>query len=365
MTSSRRSLIDLHCHLGGAVPSAVLWEILCDSGLQTEFESFDSLHRFLSVSSGDIQSLDDFLGRYFHVTELIQASPQAANESVYQAVAKAFRRCTILDQENENQDFGGHDFKGMEIRYNPLKRVFGGRHTLGAIIMSTIQGLQRVSMHYKVHTGILFSMSKELSHANNWTVAQAAVSFKGHGHLHGAHGVIGLDIAGPESLKVDTNVQWLKEIRKMVDHARDARLGISWHVGETTHSGADGIECVLEHIDPQRIGHGIKLIKAKGAQLDRLCQRLRERQVCLEICPSVNLVTRSIQSMEEIADLVRLLDAEKIPFCFNTDNPYLIRTNLLKEYALVRKALGADAHLVDQAYDHALRHTFMSGLRSA
>ena len=125
-------MIDLHCHLGGAVPSSVLWEILCDSGLQTEFRSFENLHQFLTVTSKDFHDLDDFLGRYFHVTELIQSSPHAASTAVYHAVAKAYRRAEI---------------KGMEIRYNPLKRVHGGHHTLGAIIMATVQGMQRVSMH--------------------------------------------------------------------------------------------------------------------------------------------------------------------------------------------------------------------------
>ncbi len=365
MLKTHRSLIDLHCHLGGAVPSAVLWEILCDSGLQTEFDSFRSLHRFLSVAAGDIHSLDDFLGRYFHATELIQSSPQAANEAAYQAVAKAYRRCTMVAEEAPAADGSPDEFSGMEIRYNPLKRIHGGRHTLGAIIMATIQGLQRVSMHYKVHTGILFSMGKELSYASNWTIVQAAVAFKGHGHLHGAHGVIGIDMAGPESTGVDTNTVWLKEVRKMVQQARSVGLGVTWHVAETTHSGPDGLEQILEYIEPDRIGHGIQLGKAKGLQRDRLCQRLREKKVCLEICPSVNLVTRSIQSLEEIADLVRLLDAEKIPFCLNTDNPYLIRTNLLQEYESMRHVLGADAHLLEQTHAHAQNSTFMSALRDA
>ncbi len=366
MHNNRRSLIDLHCHLGGAVPSAVLWEILCDSGLQTEFDSFNSLHRFLSVASGDIKSLDDFLGRYFHATELIQSSPQAANESAYQAVAKAYRRCTMVVQEHlaAQEDFPD-EFIGMEIRYNPLKRIHGGRHTLGAIIMATIQGLQRVSMHYKVHTGILFSMGKELSYASNWTIVQAAVAFKGHGHLHGAHGVVGIDMAGPESTGVDTNLAWLKEVKKMVEHARSAGLGVTWHVAETARSGPDGLESILEHIRPNRIGHGIQLGKAKGLQRERLCKELREKNICLEICPTVNLVTRSIQSLEEIADLIRLLDAEKIPFCLNTDNPYLIRTNLLQEYEAMRGALGKDAYLLDQAQSHAKNSTFMTALKEA
>jgi adenosine deaminase len=343
-------MIDLHCHLGGAVPSSVLWEILCDTGLQTEFDTFEKLHRFLSVSPGDIHDLDDFLGRYFHSTELIQSSPQAANESAYQAVAKAYRRANIT---------------GMEVRYNPLKRLHGGRHTLSAIIMATIQGLQRVSLHYKVQTGMIFSMGKELPHASNWTIVQAAVAFCSHGNLSGAHGIVGIDMAGPESTGVDTDLTWLKEAAKMVEFARGAGLGITWHVGETPYSGPKGLQTILEVINPQRIGHGIQLFRAEGKLRDEICATLRERKICLEICPSVNLVTRSISSFKEIADLIILLDKEEVPYCLNTDNPYLIRTNLTREYEIMQEALGAHAHLLAKAHEYAKEYTFLKGLRES
>ena len=59
---------DLHIHLGGAVPSPVLWEILCDNGLRTEFDNFTSFHESLTARPDEVASLDDFLGRYFEVT---------------------------------------------------------------------------------------------------------------------------------------------------------------------------------------------------------------------------------------------------------------------------------------------------------
>ena len=59
---------DLHIHLGGAVPSSVLWEILCDNGLRTEFTGFTAFHESLTARPDAVKSLDDFLGRYFQVT---------------------------------------------------------------------------------------------------------------------------------------------------------------------------------------------------------------------------------------------------------------------------------------------------------
>jgi adenosine deaminase len=341
-------MIDLHCHLGGAVPSAVLWEILCDSGLHTEFATFDQLHRFLTVTKGDIVDLDQFLNRYFHSTELIQSSPYAASTSIYQAVAKAYRRAQIV---------------GMEVRFNPLKRVHGGRHTLGAIIMAAIQGAQRVSMHYHVHTGMIFSMAKEMSLENNWQIVEAAISFKGTSHLSGAHGVVGIDMAGPESLMRDTDPAWLGETSKMVEQAREAGLGITWHVGETSNSGPAGMESVINIIRPQRIGHGIQLIKAESKLRARLCAMLREHKICLEVCPTVNLITGSIKSLAEIAELVRLCVKEEIPFCINTDNPYLVRTNLQREFDIIATELGPDRKILNISREYALQHTFLHGLR--
>lgn len=337
-------MLDLHTHLGGAVPSAVLWELLCDGGLQTEFEHFEDLHEFLTVSGHNITSLDDFLGRYFHATELIQSSPQAAMVSVYQAVGKAYRRASI---------------EGIEIRYNPLKRIRGGLHTLDAIILGTIQGLERASMHYKIKTGAIFSMGKELSIESNEEILEAAIRSSTCGPLHQSYGVVGIDMAGPESLRKDHDIQWLKTMGAMTSRARTHGLGVTWHIGETDHSGPDGIENTLKYIQPHRLGHGIQLRKAIGKQRERLCSMLREQNVCVEICPSVNLVTKSIQDLSEIADFVRMLHKEKIRFCLNTDNPYLIHTNLKREYALIEEKLGKDASMLQEAHEHAKKATFM------
>jgi len=340
-------MIDLHTHLGGAVPASVLWEILCDNGLQTEFQTFDHLQEYLTVNRGDIKNLDDFLTLYFHATELIQSSPHAASVATYQAVAKAYRRAEIA---------------GIELRFNPLKRLRKGQYSLDAIILAAIQGLQRASMHYKVRTGIIFSLGKDVSIKDNWQIIEAAIRFRSYGVLHGAYGVVGIDMAGPESSGHDTDISWLKEIAIMVEEARKVKLGVTWHVGETTHSGPKGIESVLNIIHPDRIGHGIQIRRAKGKQKERLLGILKERQICFELCPTVNLVTRSIRSFSEIAQVVRMLDKEGIPYCLNTDNPYIVHTNLKKEYDVIKKELGASFELEKKAGRYCAAATFLKNV---
>ncbi len=337
---------DLHIHLGGAVPSSVLWETLCDNGLQSEHKDFDSFHESLTANASEVKSLDDFLGRYFEVTEEIQSSPSAASVSAYQVVAKAYRRAKV---------------QSLELRFNPFKRVRGGLHTMDAIILAVIQGLEKASLHYGVSTGIILSLGRDVSLESNWEIIEAAIKWKSHGSLNGANGVVGIDMAGLESRALELRKPWMSEIATMVDKARDAGLKITYHVGESASTGPEGMLQVIEALHPHRIGHGIELRNAQGKLKETLFQLLKKESICLEICPSVNLVTRVIPDYATIADLIRILAKEEIPYCINTDNPYLIHTNLKQEHDLIHKELGVDGDsLIKLGIEGSKKHSFLN-----
>jgi adenosine deaminase len=337
---------DLHIHLGGAVPSSVLWEILCDNGLRTQYVDFTTFHESLTARPDEVKSLDDFLGRYFQVTEEIQSSPSAASVSAYQVVAKAYRRAQVT---------------ALELRFNPHKRMRHGLHTMDAIILAVMQGLERASLHYGVATGIILSLGRDLSLEANWQIIEAAIKWRSRGSLNGANGVVGIDMAGPESRSLELNKPWMSEVSAMMEKARQAGLKITYHVGESEATGPAGILRVIETIHPDRIGHGIELRNAEGKTKSKLVQLLREERICLELCPTVNLVTRVLPDYASIGRFVRDLADNDIPYCINTDNPYLIHTNLKREHEIVGRELGGDATaLLDLGIQHAAGHRFIS-----
>jgi adenosine deaminase len=338
---------DLHIHLGGAVPSSVLWEILCDNGLRTDYVDFITFHDSLTAKPDEVRSLDDFLGRYFEQTEEIQSSPSAASVSAYQVVAKAYRRAQV---------------DSLELRFNPRKRMRHDLHTMDAIILAVIQGLERATLHYGVATGIIFSLGRDLPLDANWQIVEAAIRWRSRGSRNGANGVVGIDMAGPESQALELNKPWMSEVAAMMEKARAAGLKITYHVGESAATGPDGILSVIESIRPDRIGHGIELRNATGKTKDAIITRLREDAICLEICPTVNLVTRVVPNYACVAQFVKSLAQNEIPYCINTDNPYLIHTNLKQEYKVIGDELGDDAKpLLDLSMVHAERHRFIRG----
>lgn len=337
---------DLHIHLGGAVPSSVLWEILCDNGLRTEYVDFNTFHDSLTARPDEVKSLDDFLGRYFQVTEEIQSSPSAASVSAYQVVAKAYRRAEV---------------QSLELRFNPHKRMRHGLHTMDAIILAVMQGLERASLHYGVATGIILSLGRDLSLEANWQIIEAAIKWRSRGSLNGANGVVGIDMAGPESRSLELSKPWMSEVAAMMEKARQAGLKITYHVGESEGTGPEGMLRVIEAIHPDRIGHGIELRRAGNKLKDKLVSLMREDDTCLEICPTVNLVTRVVPDFACVANFVRDLAGLGIAYCINTDNPYLIHSNLKHEHEIIGKELGGDASpLLDLGIEHAARHRFLS-----
>ncbi len=337
---------DLHIHLGGAVPSSVLWEILCDNGLRTEYVDFTSFHESLTARPHEVKSLDDFLGRYFQVTEEIQSSPSAASVSAYQVVAKAYRRAQV---------------NAVELRFNPQKRMRHGLHTMDAIILAVMQGLERATLHYGVATGIILSLGRDLSLESNWQIIEAAIKWRSRGSLNGANGVVGIDMAGPESRSLELSRPWMSEVAAMMEKARQAGLKITYHVGESEGTGPAGMLSVIEAICPDRIGHGIELRHASGKTKSSLLALLKENEICLELCPTVNLVTRVVPDYACIAHFVRHLAENQIPYCINTDNPYLIHTNLKREHEIIGDELAEDSPtLLKLGQDYAIKHQFLS-----
>ena len=340
-----RPLTELHTHLGGAVAPAIMWGIAHAQGIRLPTKDYWEFRQLITVSARRGRSFDGYL-QLFHWTELIQSSPIAVERSVYEVIGGAYRKNNITT---------------IELRFNPHKRVRHGLHTMDAIILAVMQGLERASLHYGVATGIILSLGRDLSLESNWQIIDAAIKWRSRGSLNGANGVVGIDMAGPESRGLELSKPWLSEVTVMMEKAREAGLKITYHIGESEATGPEGMLRVIEAIHPDRIGHGIELRNAQGRQKERLVKLLHEESICLELCPTVNLVTRVIPDFPCIGRFVRDLAHHQIPYCINTDNPYLIHTNLKQEHEIIGKELGNDADaLLGLGMQHALQHRFLN-----
>jgi adenosine deaminase len=233
----------------------------------------------------------------------------------------------------------------LELRFNPMKRNRRGERDLDHIILAAIRGLDRASIEYpQVRAGLILMMDRTFTQRQNEIVVEKAIRWA-------SRGIVGVDIAGPRP--GGTRYDY-RQVRPMVETARAAGLGVTIHVGEEGESGLDEIGEVVEHLRPDRIGHGI--LAARDPELMRL---LREAGTVLEICPTSNLLTKALPDEEAVRDTIRAFVEHGVAFTVATDGPEMMRTHLRDELDLLQRIGALDEDGVRAANRRAHEASFI------
>ena len=319
-------LAELHTHLGGSVASEILWSLAHEQGIALPVKDYWEFDRLVTVSDPrGVENLDA-LDAIYHWTELIQSSPLAVERSVHDAIGGAYRSQGITT---------------LELRFNPMKRNRGGERDLDHIILAAVRGLDRARLEYpQVRAGLILMMDRTFDARQNEIIVEKAVRWSDRG-------VVGVDIAGPRpgGARYD-----YAQIAPMVEGARVAGLGVTIHVGEEGATGQEEIADVVEHLRPDRIGHGVL-----AATDPKLMRRLRDAGIVLEICPTSNLLTKALRDEDELRATFRAFVEHGVAFTIATDGPEMMRTHLRDELELLARigALDEDELRAANARGHA------------
>jgi adenosine deaminase len=325
----RLPLAELHCHLGSAVTPAVMWGIAHDQGIKLPTKDYWEFRDMITASPTRGHSFDGYL-ELFHWTELIQSSPLAMERSVYEVVGGAYRKNNITT---------------MELRFNPMKRNRGGEQDLDHIIAAALRGMDRAMLEYPIRPGLIFCLDRAFPYELNEIIAEKAISWQGRG-------VVGIDIAGPDSTRFKPS-----DYRSLFRRARQAGLGTTVHAGEV--GPAEEVREVIEQLEPDRIGHGVK-----SAYDPRTMAMLRERGTVLEICPTSNLQTAVVSGWDEFRWIFDQLRRNGVRFAISTDGPEMLRTYIRDELSTLGRLgiLSYEEQLA--AAETSLAASFVHGARA-
>jgi aminodeoxyfutalosine deaminase len=123
------------------------------------------------------------------------------------------------------------------------------------------------------------------------------------------------------------------QFKPYFDRARAAGLHSVPHAGETT--GPQTIWDALQILGAERIGHG-----TSAAQDPALLAHLAEHRIPLEVCPTSNIATRAVATLEEHP--IRAFVEAGVPVTVNSDDPPMFGTDLCTEYAVAARLLDLD-----------------------
>ena len=209
----------------------------------------------------------------------------------------------------------------VELRFCPMKRNREGERDLDHIILATLHGMERALLEYPdVHAGLILCADRSLDPEANDNIVRKAIKYR-------QHGVVGVDLAGPDM----RTFGGVGRLERVFAEARDAGLGVTVHTGEkgTRDEMWEAIECLR----PTRIGHGLKAVED-----DALLAALAERGITLEICPTSNLCTGVVPSVEHFRPIFERFHQFGVRYCINTDGPEMLGTDLVRERELLRDA---------------------------
>lgn len=144
---------------------------------------------------------------------------------------------------------------------------------------------------------------------------------------HAPDALVGFGLGGPE-IGVPR-----PQFEPHFDAARSVGLRSVPHAGETT--GAQTVWDAVRLLGAERIGHG-----TSSASDPALLEHLAAVGIVLEVCPTSNIATRAVASLDEHP--LRTFVEAGVPITINSDDPPMFGTTLNEEYAVAADLLGLD-----------------------
>lgn len=312
-------MIDLHLHFDGSLPVKAVWDQAIKQGIALPADSIEELQDMM-VCPVDCKSLNEYLEKFDLPLTVLQT-------------AEGIKACMIALIEELIEE----NMLYAEIRFAPQLHLQKGM-TQEAVVEAAIEGVREATKGQRLKVQlILCCMRGAENEAENRETVALTAKYLGKG-------VCACDLAGAEALFKTENFEAL--------FAYAVELGVPF----TIHAGeADGAQSMRDALrfGAARIGHGVH-----AAEDEALVEKLLGEKICLECCPTSNVQTKAVQSMEEhpLKEFLR----KGLLVTVNTDNRTVSQTTIAQEMQLLRDTIGLTKEQERKLYLNAVKAAFIT-----
>lgn len=311
-------MIDLHLHLDGSLPPALLPKLAEIEGICLPAKEKRELIPFLTVSR-TCSSLNEYLEKF-----TLPVSCMQSFSSLFEAGKGLVRE---LMREG---------LLYAEIRFAPQLHMQKGL-TQHQAVEAVLAGIKQAEQEGEIKTGlILCCMRGADNHQENIETVYTAAEFFGRG-------VCAVDLAGAEGVFPTC------DFSEVFALARRFSLPFTIHAGEA--AGAESIWAALS-FGADRIGHGVRCLEDA-----ELVNELREKQIILEQCITSNYQTKAVS--EGKGHPILTLLRQGLAVTANTDNMTVSGVKIADEFSRL-KEMGMTKEEEKQLLRNSVKGAFLS-----
>jgi len=324
----------LHDHLDGGLRPVTVLELAREAGYR-ELPTDDPAELARWFRSGaDRKSLELYLQGFRHTVALMQTPD---------ATARVASECA--------EDLAADGIVYAEVRYAPELSTQSGlslEAAMDAWLAGFETGAQAAAAAGRpiVIRAIVTAMRQ---YARSVEIAELAVRYRDQG-------VVGFDIAGPEAGFPPS--RYLDAFQLV----HRANFHVTIHAGEAF--GLPSIWEALQWCGAERLGHGVRIVDDitvaddGSIELGRLAQYVRDVRVPLEMCPSSNVHTGAVESIQ--AHPIDLLRRLRFRVTVNTDNRLMSGVSLSDEFAVLVETFGFGLDEMQWLSTNAMKSSFLA-----
>jgi adenosine deaminase len=322
----------LHDHLDGGLRPETVLELASEAGYRgLPTSDAAELGRWFTRGA-DRKSLELYLEGFRHTVALLQTRD---------AIERVAAECA--------EDLAADNVVYAEVRYAPELSTEGGL-TLDEVVAANLAGFREGER--RAQAGGLRIVMKMIVSAMRQAARSAEIAELAARHRD--EGVVGFDIAGPEAGFPPTrHLDAFQLIQRENFH-------ITIHAGESF--GLPSIWEALQWCGAERLGHGVRIVDDitlgpdGSIELGRLAAFVRDRRVPLEMCPTSNVQTGAVASIEEHP--IELLRRLRYRVTVNTDNRLMSGVTMSSEFLALEQAFGIGLGEMEWLTTNAMKSAF-------
>lgn len=205
-----------------------------------------------------------------------------------------------------------------EIRFAPLQHLERGL-AAERVVEIILESINENARRTNIKAGVILCTLRHYPEQLSMRTVQLAQSFKND------HISVGFDLAADEAgFPIDNH-------KKAFVFAVQKDIPCTAHAGEA--KGAESVWETIRHLQPRRIGHGVRSIEDKN-----LLAFLANNQIHLEVCPTSNIQTDVFAQYSDHP--IDLLYRSGVSVGINTDARALTNVSLTDEYLKLHNTFG-------------------------